>query len=56
MTASLAVPTATSVRELDVTTLEARRKELNAQIAPRKVSFTHLFGWAIVRAAASSEP
>jgi multifunctional 2-oxoglutarate metabolism enzyme len=51
MTASLAVPTATSFREIDVATLEARRKELNAQIAPRKVSFTHLIGWAIVRAA-----
>ncbi len=51
MTASLAVPTATSFRELDVTTLEARRKELNDQIAPRKVSFTHLIGWAIVKAA-----
>ena len=51
MTASLAVPTATSFRELDVATLEARRKELNDQIAPRKVSFTHLIGWAIVTAA-----
>ena len=35
MTASLGVPTATSFREIDVATLEARRKELNAQIAPR---------------------
>ena len=52
MTASLAVPTATSFREIDVATLEARRKELNGQIAPRKVSFTHLIGWAIVQAAA----
>ena len=51
MTASLTVPTATSFRELDVTTLEARRKELNDQIAPRKVSFTHLIGWAIVKGA-----
>ena len=52
MAASLAVPTATSFREVDVTVLEARRKELNGQIAPRKVSFTHLIGWAIVQAAA----
>ena len=52
MTASLGVPTATSFRDVDVATLEARRRELNAQIAPRKVSFTHLIGWAIVRAAA----
>ena len=51
MRASLDVPTATSFREVDVATLEARRKELNAQVAPRKVSFTHLIGWAIVRAA-----
>ena len=50
MTASLAVPTATSFRDIDVATLEARRGELNAQIVPRKVSFTHLIGWAIVRA------
>ena len=52
MAASLEVPTATSVREIPVTTLEARRRELNAQVAPRKVSFTHLVGWALVRAAA----
>jgi 2-oxoglutarate decarboxylase len=51
MTASLAVPTATTFRDADVATLETRRRELNAQIAPRKVSFTHLIGWAIVRAA-----
>ncbi len=52
MTASLGVPTATSYRDLDVAMLEARRRELNAQIAPRKASFTHLIGWAIVQAAA----
>jgi len=52
MVASLGVPTATSFREIDVATLEARRKELNGQIAPRKVSFTHLIGWAIVRGSA----
>jgi 2-oxoglutarate decarboxylase len=51
MAASLAVPTATSFREIDVSTLEMRRSELNGQIAPRKLSFTHLIGWAIVRAA-----
>ena len=52
MAASLAVPTATSFRDTDVSVLEARRRELNAQVAPRKVSFTHLVGWAIVRVAA----
>jgi len=51
MTASLAVPTATSFRDVDVSSLEARRRELNALITPRKVSFTHLIGWAIVLAA-----
>ena len=49
MTASLAVPTATSFRDVDVATLEAAAPALNEQIAPRKVSFTHLIGWAIVR-------
>src|SRR5205814_389348 len=51
MTASLAVPTATSFRDIDVSVLEARRRELNQQIALRKVSFTHLIGYAMVRAA-----
>ena len=51
MTASLAIPTATSFREIDVATLEGRRSELNAALAPKKVSFTHLIGFAIVRAA-----
>ncbi|MGI8999614.1 MAG: multifunctional oxoglutarate decarboxylase/oxoglutarate dehydrogenase thiamine pyrophosphate-binding subunit/dihydrolipoyllysine-residue succinyltransferase subunit, partial [Candidatus Limnocylindria bacterium] len=51
MTASLGVPTATSFRDIDVATLEARRRELNQQISPRKVSFTHLIGWAVVQAA-----
>jgi 2-oxoglutarate decarboxylase len=51
MAASLEVPTATSFRDVDVAALEARRKELNGQIAPRKASFTHLIGWAIVQAA-----
>jgi 2-oxoglutarate decarboxylase len=52
MTASLAVPTATTFRDVDASTLEARRRELNDQLAPRKISFTHLIGFAIVRAAA----
>src|SRR5213596_3395014 len=53
MTDSLSVPTATSFREVAVDTLDARRKELNAQLAGRgkKVSFTHLIGFAIVQAA-----
>ena len=51
MSASLAVPTATSFRELDVAVLEARRAQLNAAVKPRKISFTHLIGFAIVKAA-----
>ncbi|HEY8772480.1 MAG TPA: multifunctional oxoglutarate decarboxylase/oxoglutarate dehydrogenase thiamine pyrophosphate-binding subunit/dihydrolipoyllysine-residue succinyltransferase subunit, partial [Candidatus Limnocylindria bacterium] len=52
MTASLAVPTATSFRDVEVATLEARRRELLALLAPQRVSFTHLIGFAISRAAA----
>src|SRR5881398_754769 len=53
MTDSLSVPTATSFRDIVVDTLDARRKELNAQLAARgkKISFTHLIGFAIVQAA-----
>ena len=52
MTASLAVPTATSLRDIPAAALAARRTELNERAAPRRISFTHLVGWAIVRAAA----
>jgi 2-oxoglutarate dehydrogenase E1 component len=53
MTESLTVPTATSFRDIPATTLDARRKALNAQLAAsgKKVSFTHLIGYAIVQAA-----
>jgi len=53
MTESLSVPTATSFRDIAVDVLDARRKTLNAALAAknRKVSFTHLIGWAIVQAA-----
>src|SRR5712691_2915374 len=53
MAESLSVPTATSFRDVAVAVLDARRKGLNAQLAPAgtKISFTHLIGWAIVRAA-----
>ncbi len=49
MEQSRSIPTATSFRTLTVTILDARRKELKA--AGRKVSFTHLIGYAIARAA-----
>ena len=55
MTESLSVPTATSFRDIPAGTLDARRKALNAQLAAtgagKKISFTHLIGYAIVRAA-----
>ncbi|HYL20667.1 MAG TPA: multifunctional oxoglutarate decarboxylase/oxoglutarate dehydrogenase thiamine pyrophosphate-binding subunit/dihydrolipoyllysine-residue succinyltransferase subunit [Gemmatimonadales bacterium] len=53
MTDSLSVPTATSFREIAVDLLDARRRELNAQLtaAGKKISLTHLIGFAIARAA-----
>src|SRR6059036_464245 len=53
MTDSLSVPTATSFREITVDVLDARRRELNAQLtaAGKKISYTHLIGYAITRAA-----
>jgi 2-oxoglutarate decarboxylase len=49
MDESRSIPTATSFRTLAVTTLDGRRRELKA--GGRKVSFTHLIAYAIVRAA-----
>ncbi|MEA2209199.1 MAG: hypothetical protein QOF54_1676, partial [Solirubrobacteraceae bacterium] len=49
MEQSRSIPTATSFRTLTVTMLDARRRELKA--AGRKVSFTHLIGYAIALAA-----
>src|SRR6266705_3277048 len=53
MTDSLSVPTATSFRDVAVAVLDARRKALNAQLAAsgKKLSFTHLIGYALVQAA-----
>src|SRR6058998_386177 len=53
MTDSLSVPTATSFREIVVDTLDARRRDLNARLAAsgKKISYTHLIGYAIVQAA-----
>jgi multifunctional 2-oxoglutarate metabolism enzyme len=54
MDESLAVPTATSVRTIPAKLLEVNRRIVNNQLARLttggKVSFTHLIGWAIVRA------
>jgi 2-oxoglutarate decarboxylase len=57
MEASLAVPTATSVRTIPAKLLEVNRDVLNRYLARQsggRVSFTHLIAWAVVRALASS--
>jgi len=55
MEQSREIPTATSFRTVAVDVLDARRRELNGAIKaagrPEKVSFTHLIGYAIARAA-----
>lgn len=59
MEASLAVPTATSFREVPAKLLEVNRRVINGYLGRTrggKVSFTHLIGYAIVRAAADSMP
>ncbi|MFZ0128043.1 MAG: multifunctional oxoglutarate decarboxylase/oxoglutarate dehydrogenase thiamine pyrophosphate-binding subunit/dihydrolipoyllysine-residue succinyltransferase subunit [Candidatus Dormiibacterota bacterium] len=52
------IPTATSFRTVAVDVLESRRRQLNSALATSgnagKVSFTHLIGYAIARAAAAS--
>ncbi|HET7720229.1 MAG TPA: 2-oxo acid dehydrogenase subunit E2, partial [Acidimicrobiales bacterium] len=53
MEASLAVPTATSARAVPARLLEVNRKVLNGYMARtggNKVSFTHLIGFAVIRA------
>ncbi|HEX2148667.1 MAG TPA: multifunctional oxoglutarate decarboxylase/oxoglutarate dehydrogenase thiamine pyrophosphate-binding subunit/dihydrolipoyllysine-residue succinyltransferase subunit, partial [Actinomycetota bacterium] len=50
---SLSVPTATSVRVMPAKLLEVNRNILNnhqARSRSKKVSFTHLLGWAVVKA------
>ncbi|NNE99299.1 MAG: multifunctional oxoglutarate decarboxylase/oxoglutarate dehydrogenase thiamine pyrophosphate-binding subunit/dihydrolipoyllysine-residue succinyltransferase subunit, partial [Pyrinomonadaceae bacterium] len=54
MDESLTVPTATSVRRVPVKLLEENRKMINESLLARalgKVSYTHLIGWAIIKAA-----
>ncbi|HZN41944.1 MAG TPA: multifunctional oxoglutarate decarboxylase/oxoglutarate dehydrogenase thiamine pyrophosphate-binding subunit/dihydrolipoyllysine-residue succinyltransferase subunit [Planctomycetota bacterium] len=53
MTESLAVPSATSVREIPAKVLEENRHAINRHqqgLYLGKVSFTHLIGWAMVQA------
>jgi multifunctional 2-oxoglutarate metabolism enzyme len=59
MARSLAVPTATSFRDVPAKLLEVNRKVINgyrARSGMGKVSFTHLIGYAVVRAIADAEP
>jgi 2-oxoglutarate dehydrogenase E1 component len=53
MNASRSMPTATSIRDIPAKLLEVNRRIVNNQLQRTrggKVSFTHLIGWAIVRA------
>jgi 2-oxoglutarate dehydrogenase E1 component len=52
MEASLGIPTATSVRTVPAKLLEENRRIVNRYLADRggKISFTHLIGWAILKA------
>ena len=59
MEASLAVPTATSFRDVPAKLLEVNRKIINGHLSRkmvRKVSFTHLIGYAVVRAITDTVP
>jgi 2-oxoglutarate dehydrogenase E1 component len=59
MEASLEVPTATSFREIPAKLLEVNRRVLNnhlRRIRGGKVSFTHIIGYAVVRAVAGTVP
>jgi 2-oxoglutarate decarboxylase len=59
MDRSLSVPTATSFRNIPAKLLEVNRKVINgfrARTGQTKVSFTHLIGFAIVRAIADEVP
>ncbi len=59
MKTSLEVPTATSFREVPAKLLEVNRKAINDYLGRSrggKVSFTHLIGYAAVRAIADSVP
>ena len=59
MGASLQVPTATSFREVPAKLLEVNRRVINGYLGRTrggKVSFTHMIGYAVVRAIADSVP
>jgi len=53
MDSSLSIPTASSMRTVPVKILEENRRILNKYLSQRlklKISFTHIAGWAIVKA------
>ena len=59
MERSLPVPTATSFRNIPAKLLEVNRKVINGyrtRTGMGKVSFTHLIGYAVVRAIADAVP
>ncbi len=59
MEASLEVPTATSFREIPAKLLEVNRRVLNnhqIRIRAGKVSFTHIIGFAVIRAISEEAP
>lgn len=59
METSLEIPTATSFRDIPAKLLEVNRKIINGYLGRKmadKVSFTHLIGYAVVRAIADSMP
>jgi multifunctional 2-oxoglutarate metabolism enzyme len=59
MEASLQVPTATSYREIPAKLLEVNRRVMNGYLGRTqggKISFTHLIGYAVVRAIADEVP
>ncbi len=59
MEASLEVPTATSFRQVPAKLLEVNRKVINGHLGRKqtgKVSFTHIIGYAVVRAIADAQP
>ena len=56
MEASLAIPTATSVRSIPAKLLEENRRVINRSLVDgkiSKISFTHIIGWAILKALAA---
>jgi 2-oxoglutarate decarboxylase len=59
MEASLGVPTATSFREVPARLLEVNRLVINGHLRRKfggKISYTHLIGYAVVRAIADAVP